>query len=288
MRINVKAYAKINWALDILKKRDDGYHELDMLMQTIDLCDELSFENARWITLSVNDRPIANGSKNLVVRAANALNEYMGEKRGANIMLKKHIPIRAGLGGGSVDCAAALLALNELWRLRLPFQTLSRIGASLGADVPYCMCGGLCRVRGLGEKIDRLDGAREVQLLALHVGAGLSTQAVFGEYDSFGDGSLSLDIGEAASAIIAGDYARADTFCGNALERAAIRLMPGIAKAIEAMRANGARMARMSGSGSTVFGVFDNYDDALRAQSAIKGSILCKTLARPSNEMSAD
>ncbi len=288
MRLNVKAYAKINWALDILKRRDDGYHEMDMLMQTIDLCDELSFENARWITLSINDRPLVNGGKNLVIRAANALNEYMGEKRGANIMLKKRIPVRAGLGGGSADCAAALIALNELWRLRLPFQTLARIGASLGADVPYCMCGGLCRVRGFGDEIEKLDNAREVCLLALHVGAGLSTQAVFAEYDSGGDGSLSLDIGSAGSALTAGDYASADMYCGNALERAAIRLMPEIARAIDAMRANGARIARMSGSGSTVFGAFEHFDDAVRAQSLIKGSILCKTLSKRSNDMVTD
>ena len=103
MRITVQAQAKINWALDILSRREDGYHEMDMLMQKIALSDEIRFETARWTTLTVNGHLIANAGKNLIVRAANLLNEYMGEKRGVRITLSKHIPVRAGLGGGSAD-----------------------------------------------------------------------------------------------------------------------------------------------------------------------------------------
>lgn len=133
MRITVQAQAKINWALDILSRREDGYHEMDMLMQKIALSDEIRFETARWTTLTVNGHLIANAGKNLIVRAANLLNEYMGEKRGVRITLSKRIPVRAGLGGGSADCAAALMALNDLWGFKLPAKTLKKLALSLGS-----------------------------------------------------------------------------------------------------------------------------------------------------------
>ena len=135
MAIIIRAHAKINWSLDITALRDDGYHELNMLMQRITLADELLFESARWLTLNVDGKIVPTGGRNLVIRAANALNDYMGERKGAKIRLKKQIPVRAGLGGGSADCAATLLALNKLWGYNLPESKLLEIGATLGADV---------------------------------------------------------------------------------------------------------------------------------------------------------
>ena len=120
MKICVHAHAKINWALSVSGERPDGYHELDMLMQSIELSDELTFERARRLTLEMDGQCLPGGDRNLVIRAANALNEAFGKRMGARITLKKRIPARAGLGGGSADCAAALLALNRLWNLRLP------------------------------------------------------------------------------------------------------------------------------------------------------------------------
>ena len=130
MSITMKAYAKVNWSLDITRLRPDGYHELNMLMQRIDLADELMFEPARWLSLSVDGKMVPSGGRNLVVRAANALNEFMGERRGARIRLKKHIPVRAGLGGGSADCAAAL------WALLPPRRSIPRWAS--GADLSPC------------------------------------------------------------------------------------------------------------------------------------------------------
>ena len=151
MRISVRAHAKINWSLSILGLLPDGYHELDMLMQSLELSDELIFEPARWLSLSVNGQTLPVGGRNLIIKAANALNEAVGERHGARIQLKKHIPIRAGLGGGSADCAVTLLTLNQLWGLHLPMERLLAIGRTLGADVPFCMLGGLARVGGVGE-----------------------------------------------------------------------------------------------------------------------------------------
>ena len=183
MAILMMAHAKINWALEVTGVRPDGYHALDMLMQRIDLADELVMEPARGISLTVDGKSIPSGGRNLVVRAANALNEYMGTRRGARIRLKKRIPVRAGLGGGSADCAAALLGLNRMWRLNLPESKLMEIGLRLGADVPYLLRGGFARVRGIGDELTPLDGARSVPLVLVRPGGGLSTPHVFAEYD---------------------------------------------------------------------------------------------------------
>ena len=200
---------------------DDGYHELDMLMQRVDLSDVLTFERARFLTLTVNGRALPVGGRNLVMQAAQALNAHMGKRFGARITLSKAIPIRAGLGGGSADCAAALIALNRLWGLRLPVDELLKIGRSLGADVPYCIAGGFARVCGMGEKIAPLGDGERFPLAILHVGRGLSTAEVFSQYDRLG-GTLGLDNAALARAILARDLEKMDALSGNALETPSI------------------------------------------------------------------
>ena len=283
MQTTVKAYAKINWALDILSRREDGYHRMDMLMQNIDLCDEISFSPARFVTLEMNGRLVTGGSKNLIVRAATALNEYMGETRGVKVQLKKRIPVRAGLGGGSADCAATLLALNEIWRLRLPFKTLLTIGESLGADVPYCLMGGLCRVSGIGEVLTPMDGAKEYPMLLTLVGEGLSTQAVFAEFDEHVAVPEQVDLTKLHELLSEGKLEEACAVSGNALEKAALRLMPEIAGTMQKMRDLGAKYVRMSGSGSAVYGVFDSEEAAKNARERFPEALLTHTLVTRGN-----
>lgn len=278
MRITVQAQAKINWALDILSRREDGYHEMDMLMQKIALSDEIRFETARWTTLTVNGHLIANAGKNLIVRAANLLNEYMGEKRGVRITLSKRIPVRAGLGGGSADCAAALMALNDLWGFKLPAKTLKKLALSLGADVPYCMENDFCRVRGIGEEVQTLENAPKIPLVVACVSPGLSTQAVFSNFDEAGDSPLNVPMEKLCGRLTAGDFRAADEISGNALERAAIRLLPAVADTMERMRACGSLYTRMSGSGSAVFGVFETADRAREAAQKIDGATATETV----------
>ena len=278
MRITVQAQAKINWALDILSRREDGYHEMDMLMQKIALSDEIRFETARWTTLTVNGHLIANAGKNLIVRAANLLNEYMGEKRGVRITLSKRIPVRAGLGGGSADCAAALMALNDLWVFKLPAKTLKKLALSLGADVPYCMENDFCRVRGIGEDVQTLENAPKIPLVVACVSPGLSTQAVFSNFDEAGDSPLNVPMEKLCGRLTAGDFRAADEISGNALERAAIRLLPAVADTMERMRACGSLYTRMSGSGSAVFGVFETADKAREAAQKIEGATATETV----------
>lgn len=278
MRITVQARAKINWALDILSRREDGYHEMDMLMQKIAMSDEIRFETARWTTLTVNGHLIANAGKNLIVRAANLLNEYMGEKRGVRITLSKRIPVRAGLGGGSADCAAALMALNDLWGFKLPAKTLKKLALSLGADVPYCMENDFCRVRGIGEDVQTLENAPKIPLVVACVSPGLSTQAVFSNFDEAGDSPLNVPMEKLCGRLTAGDFRAADEISGNALERAAIRLLPAVADTMERMRACGSLYTRMSGSGSAVFGVFETADKAREAAQKIEGATATETV----------
>ena len=277
----IQAHAKINWSLDILGTRSNGYHELDMLMQRIALSDELAFENARWMRLTIDGHILPVGNRNLVIRAANALNEYMGTRKGAKIRLKKRIPVRAGLGGGSADCAATLIALNRLWKFRLPVETLCEIGAKLGADVPFCIRGGLCRVSGIGEIIEPMRCGPRMPLVLLHPGGGLSTQAVFGKFDEAKYPPLHVDTVAVARAVQAGDIAAYAQASGNALEAPAIAMMPEVAEAMRQLREAGAGAVRMSGSGSAVYGLFESDAAAQRAAETLPGAILTATLSEP-------
>ena len=279
MSISIRAYAKINWSLSVRGMRPDGYHELDMLMQRIELSDELIFERARRITLEVDGQRLPGGDRNLVIRAAQALNDALGKHMGAHITLKKRIPARAGLGGGSADCAAALLALNKLWNLRLPIKTLTQLGLRLGADVPFCLQNGLCRAQGVGEILTPMLDVPSIPLVMLTPGGGLSTPAVFRAWDVCGRPSTDVDIPALAQALAEGDLARAQLLSHNDLEAPAIQLMPEIRSWMERLRALGAPCVRMSGSGSTVFAAFNDEVDARAAAAQIPGAILTRTLS---------
>ena len=201
------AYAKINWTLDILGTRPDGYHLMDMLMQTVSLCDLLWMEEAEDLTLEAvpggteraarsktNDGLSSAGVRydesNLVYRAALLLRERCGVRRGARIQLEKRIPSGAGMGGGSADCAAALKGLNALWGLGLSRAELLSLGLELGADVPFLITGGLARVGGIGERIQPLLPAPQVWLVLVQPCEGLSTREVFSVFDRMDASSL--------------------------------------------------------------------------------------------------
>ena len=278
MKISIRAHAKINWSLSVCGERPDGYHTLDMLMQSVELCDELTFERARRLTLEV-DGQLPGGDRNLVIRAANALNDALGKRMGARITLKKRIPSRAGLGGGSADCAAALIALNKLWNLRLPMKTLQQLGLELGADVPFCLQGGMCRVQGIGEILTPLSDAPAIPLVMYTPGGGLSTPVVFRAWGQRGCPMSSVDIPGLARALAGGDLALAQRLARNDLEAPAVVLMPEINAWIERFRALGAPFVRMSGSGSTVFAAFADEAAARAAAERCPGAILTRTRA---------
>ena len=178
--MRIDAHAKINWHLSVLYKREDGYHELDMLMQQIKLSDSVYLQKSDDISLSLaRSYRIPSSDKNIAYKAAEALKEYSGYSKGAKITLEKRIPVGAGLAGGSSNAAAVLLGLNKLWELNLDYNTLAKIGLKLGADVPYCLHGGFVRARGIGEKISPILIDVQYWLVIIKPSRGLSTKNVF-------------------------------------------------------------------------------------------------------------
>ena len=277
MKIEQEANAKINWTLWITGIRPDGYHEMDMLMQPVALQDRLTFEEADELTLEVDGEP-SEDDDNLVIRAARALREMTGARFGARISLVKRIPARAGLGGGSADCAAALRGLAALWGLEISEDALGALGLTLGADVPYCLTGGLCRVRGIGERVEGLGPGPKLHLAMERLGGGLSTPEVFRAWD-MAPAYPPADAPGALDALLRGDFDRLRRLSHNALMAPAASLMPEIPEKIQALYDMGALFAQMSGSGSTVYGVFQN-DAAARAAAGKlgKNAIVTETL----------
>ena len=272
--LTLLARAKVNLSLGIVSRREDGYHELDMLMQSIGLADTLTLAEADGLTLDVDGR---RAEDDLVLRAAKALNAACGARRGAAMSLKKAIPARAGLGGGSADCAAALAGLDRLWGLGLSLPQLMEIGAGLGADVPFCLLGGLARAQGVGEKLTKLPPLPRLYLALVTPGGGLSTPEVFREWDRMTPPAQPREPLALAEALRAGDLARAQTLSGNDLEAPAIRLMPEIDRILEGFRDLGAPFVRMSGSGSTVYALFPDREQAEAAARAVPGADVTET-----------
>lgn len=265
--MHVLARAKINWTLDIVGKREDGYHLMDMLMQPVELADELTLDKAEnGLTLTVSGYPrVKAGPDNLALRAAQALRECTGYRGGASIHLHKRIPVGAGLGGGSADAAGVLAGLNRLWETGLTQAELEALGLRLGADVPFCLRGGLQRAQGVGEELTPMACGGLFWLVILQPCPGLSTREVFGRFR--------LDAREnrpdtlaAAAALAAGDWRGLCRSLGNVLQGVSAELRPEIGEGIAALREHGAAGAWMTGSGSAVFGLFTRAQVAREAQ----------------------
>lgn len=267
--MRVKAYAKINWALNVTGIRKDGYHLLDMLVQRIDLCDEITISRSREMAFESDDQDVAMDERNLVVKAVYALKNTLGLSQNARIRLKKHIPSQAGLGGGSADAAATLLGLNEFWKTGLTISHLAQIGVKLGADVPLCLYPGLMRVRGIGEKIEEAACNKSLSLLIIQPEKGLSTAEIFRRYDIKKDHEQA-DIDGAVAAYSQHDYRRLFAACRNQLQKTACEMLPEIASCVDALYQKEADFAQMTGSGSCVFGIFLSEEKALLAKEALK------------------
>ena len=250
----LRAPAKINWTLNVTGVRPDGYHELDMLMQTVELHDTLELEEDERLTLSCDREDAPCDERNLVMRAARALQAACGCKRGARMRLAKRIPSQAGLGGGSSDCASALRGLNALWGLNLDEERLREIGLRLGADVPFCLTGGMCRARGLGEALTPLP-SRSRRVLLVKPAQGLSTPEVFHAFDRLARPDPA-DNEAAARALALGDDELLARSARNMLTDAAISLCPEVRETLLALRELGASFCAMSGSGSACLALF--------------------------------
>ncbi len=282
------ACAKINWTLEILGRRADGYHDLSMVMQTISLHDTLDLEPAPDTSLTVTGggSDVPGDERNIALRAVRLMREVTGYPGGVRIRLEKRIPSQAGLGGGSADAAAVLLSLNRLWGAGLDQSGLEALGLRLGADVPFCLRGGLCRVEGIGERLTPLPHAREWPLIVLQPCSGLSTGAVFGAWRASSEGAAP-ETETLLRAFASDDPRLLPRHPGNALEAVSRSMRPEIGAAVDDLLAAGAVCAQMSGSGSAVFGVFADGDAQASAMRRIRprhpGACCCKTLVSACN-----
>lgn len=279
--MRVKARGKINWTLDILGQREDGYHLMDMLMQPVSLADTITLTPGTELTLTTGGYPrLPANEKNLAYRAALALQQATGCKRGAAIHVEKRIPVGAGMGGGSADAAAVLAGLNRLWGTGLTQAELEAIGLGLGADVPFCLRGGLTRTTGIGESMQALRSARSFDLVVIQPCRGLSTGAVFGAYHER-ESHQRPDTDAARQALAQGDAALLARSLGNVLQAVSQDMRPPIGEAIGQLKQRGAFAAAMTGSGSAVFGVFDNEEDARAAARSLRqrwmSTFYCRT-----------
>ncbi|MDO5299120.1 MAG: 4-(cytidine 5'-diphospho)-2-C-methyl-D-erythritol kinase [Clostridia bacterium] len=276
MKLKIQARAKINWTLDVVGTLPNGYHDLDMLMQSVTLCDQMTMEDAPVRTLAVRSSSgmfVPADENNLVLRAAAALAERTGCERGARITLRKYIPVAAGMGGGSSDAAAALQGLNVLWGLGLGEDELEKIGLDIGADVPFCVRGGLQRARGIGERLTPVPLRKPLYLVAFQPCRGLSTKEVFTSLHEEGIRPEDRPDNEAAQrALTRGDVRGLGRSLGNVLEPVSRRLRPEIDRAIRAIEEAGAVGARMTGSGSAVFGVFMHAGACRKAAQQLQGT----------------
>ncbi|TYO96984.1 4-(cytidine 5'-diphospho)-2-C-methyl-D-erythritol kinase [Desulfallas thermosapovorans] len=264
------AYAKINLVLDVLGTRPDGYHELATVMQTLELHDSVEIKEAREIELVVEGAVLPTGPCNLAFRAADVLRRRVGYTGGARIKLVKRIPLAAGLAGGSADAAAVLRGLNNFWGLGMQSGELEEIGAAVGSDVPFCLRGGTALVRGRGERVEPLPGLPPLGVVLAKPPFGVSTALVYNRYDDTKD-PLHPDVQGMLQAVRSGDVNGVVTRLGNSLEAVTLAMHPEIGEIKSVLAAAGALGVLMSGSGPTVFGLFENLSTARQAADRIRG-----------------
>lgn len=255
------APAKINLSLDILRKRDDGYHELKMIMQTVSLYDEINIEKNNEITLDCNKKNIPLDNKNLAWKAASLFFKYTNIKGGCNIYIKKNIPDGAGLGGGSSDAATVLLALNDIYKTGLTEQELINIAVKIGADVPFFIIKGTCLAEGIGEKLTKIKNNTNPFIVIYKPEFSISTKWAYENVNLNFKPKYNVDI--IVENLKNKNYKFDDIF--NYLEYISISRFKEIENIKNQMKNCGATGTLMSGSGSSVFGIFDNENTAKKA-----------------------
>jgi len=278
-KIQLKALAKINLGLDVLRKREDGYHEVKMIMQTISLMDELELRKLRQpeIQVKTNLYYLPTNENNLVYKAARLLMEEFKIKGGISIQLHKNIPVAAGMAGGSSDAAAVLWGVNQMYDLGLSRQELMIRGKKLGADVPYCVMRGTALAEGIGEKLSALPSMPKCYILIAKPGISVSTKFVYENLhvDRLGP-EQHPDVDAIAAALKKGDLALLSSRLGNVLETVTVPTYPIIEEIKKCMLTAGALGSMMSGSGPTVFGIFETASQARKACRAVRNEKLAR------------
>lgn len=277
--MELKALAKINLGLDVVRKREDGYHEVRMIMQTINVYDRLTFtvEDMPGIRIQTNEASVPSDESNLVYKAAFLLMDEFEIKKGLSIYLEKNIPVAAGMAGGSSDAAAAMKAVNELFALGLSEQELKERGVKIGADVPYCIMGGTALAEGIGEVLSPLAPMPDCHILIAKPPVGVSTAFVYGNLRA-NELEHHPDIDGMIQSLKDGSI---DSLCAqmeNVLETVTVPAYPVISDIKMLMLECGAKGAMMSGSGPTVFGIFTDKKCAETAMERVKESGLASQI----------
>ncbi|MEI4623484.1 4-(cytidine 5'-diphospho)-2-C-methyl-D-erythritol kinase [Bacillus pfraonensis] len=271
MKLLVKAPAKINLSLDVLGKRQDGYHEVKMIMTTIDLADrlELTELSEDRIEIVSHNRYVPDDQRNLAYQAAKLLKERFGVKKGVSISIEKTIPVAAGLAGGSSDAAATLRGLNRLWNLGLKIDELAELGAEIGSDVSFCVYGGTAIAKGRGEKIEHIKTPPSCWVILAKPHIGVSTADVYGNLQL--NRVTHPDVEQMVESINSGDYKGICSAVGNVLEDVTFKMHPEVARIKAQMKRFGADAVLMSGSGPTVFGLVHHDSRMHRIYNGLKG-----------------
>lgn len=275
LKIYEKAPAKINLMLDVLHKRPDGYHEVEMIMTMADLADRLEMNELPRDTIIISSQAgyIPLDEKNLAFQAAKLIKERYGVRRGVYIHLDKKIPVAAGLAGGSSDAAATLRGLNRLWQLNIPREELMALGAELGSDVPFCISGGTALATGRGEVLTPIQSPPQCWVVLAKLPINVSTADVYGNLRS-----TEIKKHPSATAMIQAIESRSfHNVCdnlGNVLEEVTLQMYPEVAHLKETMQRLGADGVLMSGSGPTVFGLVSKESKVPRIYNGLRG--FCK------------
>ncbi len=289
--IRLKARAKINLGLDVVRRREDGYHEVRMVMQMLRLYDQINIEKTSepGITVKSNLSFLPTDERNIAYKAAKVMIEQFQLEQGVQIRIEKHIPVAAGMAGGSTDCAAVLYGMNKLFGLRLSQKKLREIGVKLGADVPYCLMRQTALSEGIGEILTPVSALPDCPVLIAKPAISVSTRYVY-EHLKLDEKTVHPDIDGIVKALEDKDLYGVTDRLGNVLETVTIPEHPVIADIKKQMMDSGAVNALMSGSGPTVFGIFDDEEKAAKAYEEMKASGLARQiyLTRPFNQKIKD
>ena len=273
-KMRCKARAKINLGLDICGQLDNGYHKVKMIMQTVDIYDVLEFKKRKEpdIILSVDSHDtLGDISNNLIFRAAKLMVERFSIKEGIEIALKKNIPVAAGMAGGSTDAASTMIAMNELFELGQSKEQLMELAVALGADIPFCIMGGTALAEGIGEELTRLPKPPKAYILIDKPPVMVSTKEVYERLDSK-EITFHPDIDGMIKALEEGNLTGITDRLGNVLETVTVSVHPVIEEIKTFMKEHGAINALMSGSGPTVFGIFEKEESAREAAIALEAT----------------
>lgn len=267
--MKLRANAKVNLTLDVLYKRPDNYHEVEMIMQTLDLADVLYIEESKQTKVICNHPFVPNDNNNLVYKAVEAIKSYSGIDKNVTITIEKNIPVAAGLGGGSSDCAATLKGLNRLWNLGINISTLEEIGLSLGADVPFFIRGGTQLAKGIGEKLIKLPSPAQMWVVLAKPNIGVSTKEVYTSLD-LKTISRRPNTKEMIKAIESKNFKGICNNLCNVLETVTLKKHVTVRSIKNKMAQLGACGVLMSGSGPTVFGICSTYERAMKVARSLE------------------